>query len=696
MSDQIDFADINSAALARGRTFVEALIPGGKFRSLEYVVRNPTRDDKHPGSFSVNYRSGVWKDFATGDRGGDLISLRAYVKGIGQGDAARQMAAELGLSVPRSNGHNGNAHAPATKQPQIYDWGDSGPPVRSDEIRRHYYSASGCAIKVKIKFRGERFTQWYRAFRDGMPVGWQSEKPDNYKAIPYVTAALDPFDPELLHDDILWPEGERDVDTLSKLNLPAFTFGGVGDGLPDGIDHYLKDRRIVILADNDQPGRDHAEKKAALAHTAGAASIKVVHFPDLPEKGDVSDFIAGGGMVEQLHGLIDAASDWVSSDPLIEHPSDRPTTGNREADPETDSIIPPSSERSIVAIRANTLKPESINWAWKNRFAFGKLAMIAGDPGLGKSTVLVEIAALHSKGGEFPCGEGTALQCETAILTAEDGLRDTLVPRLTAAEADLSKIHFITGTKADDATGDEHAMFDISTDIAALRKFLKDNPAVKILIIDPLTAYLGDGTKAKENADVRRVLTPLVKLAEEFGILVLANNHLNKSGGKALYRILDSIAFVALGRIVHLVIADTDTPEIKKFICEKTSNGPQPAGLTYFIQKAWIKGEKDEEIETSRIVWGTTTINETADEALGAGDDTPTMADEAEKLLREILGKDRMVVQDIEAEARAAGMLGGSKEIRNSKPFRTACDRLGVIHEREGFGQGAVYYWRLP
>jgi hypothetical protein len=100
-----------------------------------------------------------------------------------------------------------------------------------------------------------------------------------------------------------------------------------------------------------------------------------------------------------------------------------------------EGALPQSGERSMVSVRANTLPPESISWAWKNRFAFGKLAMIAGDPGLGKSTVLIEIAALHSKGGEFPCDEGKAIQCEVAILTAEDGLRDTLVPRLMAAEA---------------------------------------------------------------------------------------------------------------------------------------------------------------------------------------------------------------------------------------------------------------------
>ena len=86
-------------------------------------------------------------------------------------------------------------------------------------------------------------------------------------------------------------------------------------------------------------------------------------------------------------------------------------------------------ERSAILVRADTLTPESINWAWPNRFAFGKMAMIAGDPGLGKSTILVDIAALHSTGGEFPCGEGSAALCEALFLTAEDGLRDTLVPR---------------------------------------------------------------------------------------------------------------------------------------------------------------------------------------------------------------------------------------------------------------------------
>jgi hypothetical protein len=78
---------------------------------------------------------------------------------------------------------------------------------------------------------------------------------------------------------------------------------------------------------------------------------------------------------------------------------------------------------------------------------------------------------------------------------------------------------------------------------------------------------------------------------------MLPNNHLNKSGGMTLYRILDSIAFVALGRIIHLVVEDADNRDLKKFICSKINIGSKPLGLTYIIQKVWIRGGQGEEIE---------------------------------------------------------------------------------------------------
>lgn len=283
MTALIDFDNINAAALRNGRPLLPTLLPGGTFRSLEYVVRNPRRNDTSPGSFKINFKTGKWADFATADEGGDLVSLFAYVRGVDQGDAARELAEKLGVPLLKPNGLAANGYAkpkvaPTTDEAKIYHWDNEGPPKRADELRRHIYASSGMAKRIKVKFANGRFTNWYRVLVDGEVIGWQAKKPDDYTAVPYLSACLNPFDPELSADWIYWPEGEKDVDTLSSINLPAFTFGGVGDGLPYGIDHYLKDRRIVVLADNDDPGRAHAEKKAAVA--ASAASIKVVHFSD--------------------------------------------------------------------------------------------------------------------------------------------------------------------------------------------------------------------------------------------------------------------------------------------------------------------------------------------------------------------------------------------------------------------------------
>ena len=305
----IDFAGINQAAVRAYRSVLPSLIPGGKFRGQEYVVKNPRRNDQHAGSFSISIK-GVWKDFATGEGGSDFISLCAYVRGSSQGDAARELAEKLGVPLHKPHGiaiaPKSTPATPAVERPKVPQCGREGPPVWPDEIRRHVYKRDGIPAKIKIKRSGEKkYEQWYR-----VASGWQSKRPNEYVDVPYITAGIDPFDPELRHDQIFWPEGEKDVNTLNGLNQPAFTFGGVGDGLPSGIEQYVKDRHLVILADNDQAGRDHAEKKAALAHSTGAASIKIVHFPELPAKNDVSNFIERGGTAKQLVDRATKASLW--------------------------------------------------------------------------------------------------------------------------------------------------------------------------------------------------------------------------------------------------------------------------------------------------------------------------------------------------------------------------------------------------
>src|SRR5262249_48757732 len=162
------------------------------------------------------------------DAGGDFISLVAYVHSVDQGEAARELAARLSVPLYRLNGHS-SGHRPASgatmaggaeQTTKRYGWGQDAPPKQPNEIRRTFYPSSGIAVKVKIK-RNDAEHPWsncYRIFADGIPIGWQWKKPDHYRAIPYVSAAFDPFDLELIADEKFWPEGEKDVDMLNNIN----------------------------------------------------------------------------------------------------------------------------------------------------------------------------------------------------------------------------------------------------------------------------------------------------------------------------------------------------------------------------------------------------------------------------------------------------------------------------------------------
>jgi Protein of unknown function (DUF3987) len=346
----IDFHRINQVALRNARSLLPAILPGGKFRSSEYIAINPNRADKNPGSFSVNYKSGIWRDFATEEGGGDLISLVAYPQGTGQGEAAHRLADMLAVALPkqRESSHQNGGYASQRESgapnvldaPKIYPGGEEGPRPFAREARRHIYrDGNGKAVRIKIKFLSGKYANIYRVEGSGPSVAWQPKRPDGYLPTPYMSSSLNPFDPELSADQLLWTEGEKDTDTLDKAGLPAFTFGGTGDGLTDDVKQVVADRAllsnrdVVVLADNDKAGRIHADKKARFAHSAGAVSIKTIHFPELPEKGDVSDYFAVGGTAETFTALIRNAEQW------------SPVDKNREASSVTLEEARPNAQR---------------------------------------------------------------------------------------------------------------------------------------------------------------------------------------------------------------------------------------------------------------------------------------------------------------------------------------------------------------
>ena len=185
--------------------------------------------------------------------------------------------------------------------------GDEGPAASQDELRRHIYRRCGRPVRIKLKRTNGAYVNWYRVM-DGMDEGWQAAKPNGYSPCPY-SGAIDPFDRELSGDVLYWPEGEKDCDTVSGLCLPAFTFGGIGDGLPHGVEAYLHGRHVVSYSPITTRGAESTRgKKGGLAH-AVAASVKVIEFPELPSKGDVSDYLAVAS-VQDLEERIANAPQW--------------------------------------------------------------------------------------------------------------------------------------------------------------------------------------------------------------------------------------------------------------------------------------------------------------------------------------------------------------------------------------------------
>ncbi len=188
----------------------------------------------------------------------------------------------------------------------------------------------------------------------------------------------------------------------------------------------------------------------------------------------------------------------------------------------TQKLVPldelPEENRLVIKCAAD-IKPEKIDWLYPQRLPLGKCVVLAGDGGLGKSMVLVWIAATVSNGGEWPCGEGQSRCGSVIILSAEDDAADTIVPRLMAAGADLSKVHILEAVRKEDDDG--HRSFNLKIDLPKLEQMIEQIDDVVLVIIDPITSYLG-GVDSHNNADVRSVLEPLGKMAAKRHVIPTA------------------------------------------------------------------------------------------------------------------------------------------------------------------------------
>lgn len=334
---------------------------------------------------------------------------------------------------------------------------------------------------------------------------------------------------------------------------------------------------------------------------------------------------------------------------------------------------------SVMLTRASDIIPEAIKWLWPGWLPQGKLTLLAGSPGTGKTTLALSLAAAVSRGGTWPDGTTCNRIGDVLVWSGEDDPADTLAPRLIAAGANLERVHIVSGRT------DEHGEiqpFDPSCDIPLLAERLAEMGGAVMMIVDPIvSAISGDAHRAN---DVRRNLQALVDMAGSYGCAVLGISHFAKGtkGTSPAERVIGSQAFVALARMV--LVAGKDEAAERRILARAKSNiAPDDGGVSYTLEQVETNG-----IEASRIVWGEM-IEGTAREILGdveQDDEEKTGQDEAQEFLASILSDGPMRTREIKGDADGAGF--------NWKMMQRAGSKLGVEKRKLGMKEG--WEWALP
>ncbi|HEV8276807.1 MAG TPA: AAA family ATPase [Streptosporangiaceae bacterium] len=322
---------------------------------------------------------------------------------------------------------------------------------------------------------------------------------------------------------------------------------------------------------------------------------------------------------------------------------------------------------------------EPVRWLWPGRIPLGKITALDGDPGVGKSTLTLTLAAKVTTGSPFPDQARPEIG-DVILLSAEDEIGDTIRPRLEAAGADLGRCWVLPDIRPE---GEPPRPPELPLDLDQLEGYAKDRRAA-LVIIDPLMAFLSGQVDAHRDQDVRRALAAMAAMAARTGAAVVIVRHMNKSAaGSPLYRGGGSIGIIGAARAGLLVAPDPEDPDRRVLAVTKSNLAKLPDALAYRLVS-------DELYGVAKIIWDGTVSYSAADLLrVDRGDDADAPARrEAEEVLREILAAGPVPAKQAKTQARDAGI--------SERTLARARVAIGAVTKREGFGPGAYYLWALP
>ena len=523
------------------------LLENVKGKDRNFTALCPAHDDKNP-SLSITEKDG--KILLRCHAGCDVKNIVSAL-GLEMKDL---FTSESRASEPRSSKTPSNSHSsPSSKNiTAIYDYRDENGTLIHQTVRRE--------PKQFLQRRPDldRPGQFIWNLKGIQPILY------NLRAIKFATTNS---------QSILIVEGEKDADMLTALGFTATTCPmGAGKWRRE-YSEALTGANVVIIPDNDEMGMKHAQN-VAISLSGRAKSVKILtsiynEWPDAhqPPKADISDYIASlqrrqaisKKSMDEGEIIVCALDISPIEDILKQHINKAP------------DFVPEGEIRLSVVenkppfVLASEIKPEKVDWLWYPYIPLRKLTSMRGDPGVGKTYFALYLATAISNGwglpigvknGEYMLSEPTE-PAKVMFFTAEDGLGDTIVERLIKMGANLDNIILAT----------ELITFDDPRFEEGVKKYKP-----KLVIVDPLQAFLGDKVDMNRANEIRPIFSKLMRIAEENGCAIVFLEHLNKgNGGKAIYRGLGSMDISGAVRSIMLFGCDPENPRIKGFVHVKSN-----------------------------------------------------------------------------------------------------------------------------
>lgn len=340
-------------------------------------------------------------------------------------------------------------------------------------------------------------------------------------------------------------------------------------------------------------------------------------------------------------------------------------------------------EREVIVTNLAGIEPKRLRFLWWPYLPLGKVVIVAGAPGHGKSQLTALMAAMATRADFYP--SDVPERSRVVVMSAEDDLEDTIVPRLLAVKADLTRVDTINvrTTFPDGLTAD--GMIRVPGDVPTVYGYVKAHPDTRLVILDPVVSFFGREHSSTVNQDVRDALDPLVAIAKQYALTVVVVLHLNKSDSREFSaRVAESHGFQALARCVLALGPDPDDTDgergSRKVLAITKANlaGAGNHALRCEVRSAVAYDSRNEPIPTSELVL-TGKCEISADDLLMSSSERTTRI-EAGEWLAEFVGDRWVKVGDVRKAAISDGWSWRTIErIRQAGGYKRA-KQPGVEH----------------